>query len=166
MLTLIGWPELGGPATRKSLPSPPPSSRKSTRTSRNEMVPLDTNAYGAFICGTEDEVEIVRRADKIGFSTIVMDEFMAGFGTGSREKQNHLELSEFIAYPRVTLQTIDQETTEYYARTFRQLHESGRPHPGQRSLDRRHRPPIRFRGLHPRPSFRPSRKFTGLPAPH
>jgi predicted nucleic acid-binding protein len=34
-----------------------------------------------------------------------------------------------MASPRVNLLAIDQETTEYYARAFRQLRESGRPIP-------------------------------------
>jgi tRNA(fMet)-specific endonuclease VapC len=90
---------------------------------------LDTNAYVAFKSGDEEVVEIIRLAEQIAISVVVMAELLAGFVTGSREKRNRLELSEFMASPRVNLLAIDQETTEYYARAFRQLRESGRPIP-------------------------------------
>ena len=90
---------------------------------------LDTNAYAAFKNGNTDAIEIIRLAEKIGISSIVLGELLAGFILGDREKLNRKELSEFLCSPRVTLLLIDNETSEYYARIFQQLRRKGQPIP-------------------------------------
>ncbi len=90
---------------------------------------LDTNAYAAFKNGNKDAIEIIRLVEKIGISSIVLGELIAGFILGNREELNRKELSEFLCSPRVTLLLIDNETSEYYARIFQQLRKKGQPIP-------------------------------------
>jgi len=90
---------------------------------------LDTNGYAAFKNGVDDAVEIIRLAEKIGMSVVVLGELIAGFVVGRKESQNRLELNEFLSSPRVSLLFVDDETTEYYARIFSQLREDGLPIP-------------------------------------
>ncbi len=90
---------------------------------------LDTNAYAAFKNGNEEAVEIVRMAEQIGFSSIVLGELISGFILGNREELNRKELSEFLCAPRVSMLMVDNETSEYYARIFQQLRRQGQPIP-------------------------------------
>ena len=90
---------------------------------------LDTNAYVAFKNGRDDAVDVIRLAEKVGISVIVLGELLAGFVIGGKEARNRQELSEFFSSPRVSLFMIDDETTEYYARIFRQLRKDGLPIP-------------------------------------
>jgi len=90
---------------------------------------LDTNAYAAFKNGNEEAVEIVRIAEQIGFSSIVLGELISGFILGNREELNRKELSEFLCSPRVSMLMVDNETSEYYARIFQQLRRQGQPIP-------------------------------------
>ena len=57
---------------------------------------IDTNAYAAFKRGHREAVEIVRRAEAIRVSVIVLAELLAGFHFGNREKVNRLELNYFL----------------------------------------------------------------------
>ncbi len=90
---------------------------------------LDTNAYVAFKNGRDDAVDVIRLAEKVGISVIVLGELLAGFVIGGKEARNRQELIEFFSSPRVSLFMIDDETTEYYARIFRQLRKDGLPIP-------------------------------------
>ncbi len=90
---------------------------------------LDTNAYAAFKNGNEEAVEIVRMAEQIGFSSIVLGELVSGFILGNREELNRKELSEFLCAPRVSMLMVDNETSEYYARIFQQLRRQGQSIP-------------------------------------
>ncbi len=90
---------------------------------------LDTNAYAAFKNGNKDAIEIVRIAEQIGISSIVLGELIAGFILGNREETNRKELSDFLCSPRVSMLLIDNETSEYYARIFQQLRMKGQPIP-------------------------------------
>ncbi len=90
---------------------------------------LDTNAYVAFKNGRDDAVDVIRLAEKVGISVIVLGELLAGFVIGGKEARNRQELNEFFSSPRVSLFMIDDETTEYYARIFRQLRKDGLPIP-------------------------------------
>lgn len=90
---------------------------------------LDTNAYVAFKSGRDDAVEIIRLAENIAISVVVLGELLAGFVSGNKEARNRQELSEFLGSPRVSLFAVDSQTTEYYARIFRQLRRVGQPIP-------------------------------------
>ena len=90
---------------------------------------LDTNAYVAFKRGNADAVEILRHADQIGISVIMMGELLAGFAAGSHEVRNQSELDAFLNSPRVNIIPVDQETTRHYAKIYKQLRQKGRPIP-------------------------------------
>ena len=90
---------------------------------------FDTNAYVAFKRGAPEAVEIVRIADRIGLSTVVLGELLAGFVGGRREAENRAELAEFLASPRSLLLTVGERTAEYYALVFQSLRRKGRPIP-------------------------------------
>jgi tRNA(fMet)-specific endonuclease VapC len=90
---------------------------------------LDTNAYVAFKNGKEDAVNLIQLAENIGITVIVLGELLAGFVIGGKEAQNRQELNDFLDSPRVSLLLIDDETTEFYARIFRQLRIDGMPIP-------------------------------------
>ncbi len=90
---------------------------------------IDTSAYAAFKMGNQDIVESLRIVENIAMSVVVLAELMAGFVTGHKEVENRKELSLFLDSPRVSVLNIDGETTEFYARIFRQLRKDGHPIP-------------------------------------
>ncbi|MGH8529596.1 MAG: type II toxin-antitoxin system VapC family toxin [Nevskiales bacterium] len=90
---------------------------------------LDTNAYTAFLLGRDVAREIVRRADVLALSAVVLGELLAGFAAGSRQAQNRATLTKFLASPRVRVLAISDTTADYYARTYAALRRKGRPIP-------------------------------------
>lgn len=90
---------------------------------------IDTNVYVAFKRNQHTAVELLRRVEYIGMSTVVLGELLAGFRCGSREAENRRELNDFLDTPRVEVLSIDEETTDFYAEVYRALKEKGRPIP-------------------------------------
>ncbi|MCE2853046.1 MAG: type II toxin-antitoxin system VapC family toxin [Roseiflexaceae bacterium] len=90
---------------------------------------IDTNAYVAFKRGHPAAVEIIQHAQYVRLSSIVVGELMAGFFAGTRTALNLQELHQFLAVPRVGIVAIDEHTPLYYARTYQNLREQGRPIP-------------------------------------
>ncbi|MCY3020791.1 MAG: type II toxin-antitoxin system VapC family toxin [Planctomycetota bacterium] len=90
---------------------------------------LDTNAYTAFKLGMADAVFIIKHADEIVVSVVVLGELRAGFEVGTRASQNNRELLEFLASPRVRVALVTPDITEQYAAIYAQLRHDGRPIP-------------------------------------
>ena len=90
---------------------------------------VDTNFYAAFKRSESTAVNLLRRADFIGISTVILGELLAGFRCGSREEMNRIELDHFLDSPRVDILPIDDETAEFYAQVFQELKQKGRPIP-------------------------------------
>lgn len=90
---------------------------------------LDTNAYVAFKRGDPAALEVVRMADRIGVSAVVLGELLAGFVGGSQEERNRLELAELLRSPRVDFMPVGRETGDYYAVSFQSLRRRGKPIP-------------------------------------
>ena len=90
---------------------------------------IDTNAYAAYKRGDPAAVEIFRHAERIGISTIVLGELLAGFAAGNRERRNREELQAFLDTPRIDIFATDQTTADYYARVYLGLRRRGRPIP-------------------------------------
>lgn len=90
---------------------------------------LDTNLYVAFKRGDDDAVELLRLADEVHLSTVVLGELLAGFAAGSREKRNREELTAFLESPRVRIDAVDEGTADFYGRIFALLRRKGRPIP-------------------------------------
>jgi predicted nucleic acid-binding protein len=90
---------------------------------------VDTNAYVAFKKGDEDIIEVIRYADAIGVSAIVLGELLAGFALGTKQQTNRRELNAFLDSPRVRVYPVDLDATAYYALIYKQLRGKGRPIP-------------------------------------
>jgi tRNA(fMet)-specific endonuclease VapC len=74
-------------------------------------------------------VDVVRMADEIGLSSVVLGELLAGFAVGSREAQNRRELATFLDSPRVDVLPVTTDTATFYATVFALLRRKGRPIP-------------------------------------
>jgi tRNA(fMet)-specific endonuclease VapC len=90
---------------------------------------LDTNAYAAFKRGEEEAVEILRHAQAIGLSSIVLGELLSGFACARKEAENRRELNAFLKSPRVTIIPVDRDTSEFYSRAYLALRRKGKPIP-------------------------------------
>ncbi len=90
---------------------------------------LDTNCYAAFKKNDPTALSLLRHAEFIGISTVILGELLAGFRCGSREELNRRELDKFLDSPRVTILPVDDGTSEFYAQVFHELKQKGRPVP-------------------------------------
>ena len=90
---------------------------------------IDTNFYTAFKRNDTDAVTLLQRAEYVGVNSVILGELLAGFRCGSREKQNRLELDQFLDSARVATIAVDDETAEFYAQVFSELRQKGRPIP-------------------------------------
>jgi tRNA(fMet)-specific endonuclease VapC len=79
--------------------------------------------------GDADVIDILRKIDLIGFSTISIGELYSGFKGGNREKRNKDELDLFLDSPRLVVHSIDVETAEFYASILDNLRRAGTPVP-------------------------------------
>ena len=90
---------------------------------------LDTNAYTAFKLGRPEARTIIKGADVIGLSAVMVGELLAGFAAGGRESRNRSELMQFLSSPRVRIHPVSETTADYYARVYAVLRRKGRPIP-------------------------------------
>jgi len=90
---------------------------------------IDTNIYSYALKGEEGVVEVLRRADEIGFSVISIGELLSGFKLGGKEQKNRKELEQFLDSPRVVVYSVDDGTAEFYAQILNDLRKIGKPVP-------------------------------------
>lgn len=90
---------------------------------------LDTSGYSAFMRGDEAARLLVRSADEISVTSVVLGELLSGFLQGSRELKNRAELQRFLSSERVRVMPVDDETAERYAVILRDLRREGTPVP-------------------------------------
>lgn len=90
---------------------------------------LDTNAYSAIGRGHHAATEIMRQAETLLFSTVMLGEVLAGFRRGSRWKENLANLDRFLAEPRVHLVPVTRTTADRYSRIWTALRRKGKPIP-------------------------------------
>lgn len=90
---------------------------------------LDTNAYAAFKKGDAPALDVVRTAESLILSTVVIGELLAGFSAGRREADNRRELTTFAESSRVSVLDVDALTADFYAAVWMQLRRKGRPIP-------------------------------------
>ena len=76
---------------------------------------IDTNIYSYALKGEGEVIEVLRKADEIGFSVISIGELLSGFKKGGREKKNREELEEFLDSPSVVVYSVNEDTAEFYA---------------------------------------------------
>jgi len=90
---------------------------------------IDTNFYTAFKRNEAEAVNLLKRVEYVGVNTVILGELLAGFRCGNREKQNRIELDQFLDSARVGTIAVDEETAEFYAQVFSELRQKGRPIP-------------------------------------
>lgn len=90
---------------------------------------LDTNAYSAIARAHPGATELMRRAESLVFSTVVLGEVLAGFRHGSKLAENLERLRRFVAPPRVILVPVTWTTADRYSRVYAALRSKGKPIP-------------------------------------
>ena len=90
---------------------------------------IDTNIYSYALKGDGDVVDVLRKAEEIGFSVISIGELLSGFKGGGRELKNREELEIFLDSPRVVVYSVNEDTSEFYAEILHNLRKIGRPVP-------------------------------------
>jgi tRNA(fMet)-specific endonuclease VapC len=90
---------------------------------------LDTNAYTALRRGDADAVAMVRQAERIGMSVIVLGELVGGFRLGTREEGNRELLRQLLASPRVFVLGVNESVAERYGEIRVALRRLGKPIP-------------------------------------
>jgi tRNA(fMet)-specific endonuclease VapC len=94
-----------------------------------KRVIIDTNFYAAFKRNDAKAVNLLKEVDYIGINAVILGELFAGFRCGNKERQNRVELDQFLDSPRVYTVILDDETSEFYAQVFSELRLKGRPIP-------------------------------------
>ena len=90
---------------------------------------IDTNVQSYALKGDDHIIEVLRKADEIGFSVISIGELLSGFRLGGKEQKNRKELEQFLDSPRVVIYPIDEDTGEFYAQVLDNLRKIGKPVP-------------------------------------
>ena len=90
---------------------------------------LDSNAYSAFMRGNRQVLDLVRTAEEVLFSAVVVGEQLFGFRQGTRFEHNLEELRSFLQRPYVSLVPVGPVTADRYSRIMTSLKAQGRPIP-------------------------------------
>jgi tRNA(fMet)-specific endonuclease VapC len=90
---------------------------------------IDTSIYSLAMKGEPNIVDILRRIERIGISTISLGELFSGFKAGSKERQYREELEIFLDSPRVVLHSVDGDTADFYSFILNSLRQAGTPIP-------------------------------------
>jgi len=90
---------------------------------------LDTNAYSALLRGHAEVAAIVRSAERVLLSAIVVGELLYGFRHGSRFEENAARLEAFLGKASVDLLPVSFTTAERFGRIAASLRAKGRPLP-------------------------------------
>lgn len=90
---------------------------------------LDSNAYSEFMRGNHHAGEIVRGAEQILLSAVVIGEQLYGFRQGPRFQQNLAQLRSFLERPYVSFVPVGPVTADRYSRIMVSLRTKGRPIP-------------------------------------
>ncbi len=88
---------------------------------------LDSNAYSQLMRGSQQVAEIVRTAEEVLLSAIVVGELLYGFRNGTRFERNVSELRSFLENPYVSFVTVGPITSDRYSRIATSLRAKGRP---------------------------------------
>lgn len=90
---------------------------------------LDTNAYSALMRGRPAVVELVRNAEAVLMSTVVVGELCYGFFHGSRTDANIQGLDRFLASAYVEVLDVTRVTADRFGRVAAALRRKGTPIP-------------------------------------
>ncbi|MEX2607400.1 MAG: type II toxin-antitoxin system VapC family toxin [Kiritimatiellia bacterium] len=92
-------------------------------------IALDTNRYRDFCEGQPEVLSNVQRAEQLFLPLPVLGELRAGFACGTLARRNEAVLNRFLNESRVSVLCMNEPTSFWYARLFRQLREQGTPIP-------------------------------------
>ena len=90
---------------------------------------LDTSAYAELRRGNQHVARLVRGAERVLLSAVVVGELLHGFRNGRRYEQNHRTLAAFMAVTRVGFLPVTLVTADRYGRIMTRLRAKGRPIP-------------------------------------
>ncbi len=90
---------------------------------------LDSDAYSQLMRGRDQVTGLVRGAEEILLSAIVVGELMSGFRQGARFDENIAELHSFLDNPHTHFLPVGQATADRYSRIATALRAKGRPIP-------------------------------------
>ena len=90
---------------------------------------LDTNAYVELRKGNAEVANLVRNAEQLVFSMVVVGELLFGFRNGNRYEKNLASLDDFLTQPWVTLQLVTRTTADRFGRIAAALRKAGTPIP-------------------------------------
>ena len=86
---------------------------------------LDTNAYAGLKRGHAQTAALVRSAEHIYMSIVVLGELYFGFHDGSRRCENVAELDEFLQHPFVSVAYPTRATADRFGRIAVSLKRAG-----------------------------------------
>ena len=90
---------------------------------------LDFSAYSQLMLGREQVSRIVRGAEEVLLSTVVLAELLYGFRHGSRYERNVRGMRAFLDNPYVSLVPVGETTADRYSRIAASLRAKSRPIP-------------------------------------
>ena len=90
---------------------------------------LDSNAYSLLMRGHGEVAGLVRRAEEVLFSAIVVGELMYGFRRGTHFERNAADLRSFLDSPYSSFVEVGPVTADRYSRIAAALRSKGRPIP-------------------------------------
>ena len=90
---------------------------------------LDANAYSQLMRGDGQVADLVRSAEEILLSAVVVGELMYGFRRGSHFDGNIADLRAFLNSPYVSFVAVGEVTADRYSRIATSLRAKGRPIP-------------------------------------
>jgi tRNA(fMet)-specific endonuclease VapC len=89
----------------------------------------DTSAYSAFFRGHPGVKALFQKVDEIVVNPVVLGELRAGFMAGAHRRKNERELDVFLRSSRVSIASVDEETSGCYAAIVHGLRTAGTPVP-------------------------------------
>lgn len=92
-------------------------------------IALDTNRYRDLCEGDPKVLKVLQQCEQVAMPVPVIAELRSGFACGTRSLRNDATLTRFLNESRVCILNIDESTTSFFARLYKQLREQGTPIP-------------------------------------
>ena len=90
---------------------------------------LDSDAYSLLMRGHQEVADLVRGAEEVLLSAVMVGEVLYGFRWGSYFERNVATLRSFLDSPYVSFVPVDPVTADRYSRIAASLRTKGRPIP-------------------------------------
>lgn len=92
-------------------------------------ISIDTNVYTEFFRGNEAVRAIIRKAEGLSISAVVVGELIFGFRNGNRYADNRRRLDSFLDEPFVSFLPVTRATCERFGMIAADLRKQGTPIP-------------------------------------